>query len=425
MNLGSRLMTAGLSVGFVDLNLESFEDAFQKVRDADYIGIGIVGPPHVPGVIEFIRRVRRRGCVQPILLGGEGIARVSAADFSAWFDFDRQTSQVRDDAAMCQLLGFESSALPSMYLASAVPMLRLLDKDSLRRYLTAEFCFFVSQGCTFNCDFCVAQNGRPEQYRNISILLAETEFICEQLRGWGGVEFRAYLSNLDSLQTPEILETVLQGIKEVAERYGVRPRIRCLATSRSTFRAHQADPGRLSRLRRYGLEAVGIGVDGSEEVWRRQNKRHNSASELETVISVLREAEIIAELLMVVGFPGTSARAMFQDAVYSIRQAMSGNVIRPYMAKVVFPGGNGWLHGHPAVRYFRKHPEKLGLLDFAAVATRWTHPKLLERCMANLVYLSIITALVPFGRCLTRPVFPRGILGSVGRLVFSWMPPGR
>src|SRR3989344_2979516 len=76
MNLGSRLLTAGLEVELFDMNLAHsplYPESF------DVIGFSVLGPPYIPAVISAVRRLRAytyTGKLK-IIVGGEGVARLT------------------------------------------------------------------------------------------------------------------------------------------------------------------------------------------------------------------------------------------------------------------------------------------------------------------------------------------------------------
>jgi hypothetical protein len=424
MNLGSRMLNIGLEVGFADLNHTDLSDCRDEMESSDLIGFTILGMPYVSDVVKLIRVLRAHDFKQPMLVGGQGIARVEPAHFERWFG-GLGAIHIRTDLDITQALGLEPGALHSHFDTSMVPMLKKLPDSELRRYLTSEFAIFTSQGCIFNCTFCSAAKGQKEQYRSLATFTEELEFVCDYLEHIRHNELRLYLTNLDLFQTPEMLEVFLHRIKEVTQMHGLTPRLRGLATSRFTFRAIQADPVLPKRARESGLECVAFGADGAnEETWRRQNKRHNSLSELESISTSMQTAGITVELFMVMGFPDDKFRNLWPGVKFSLRQAMKGRVIRPYLAKQT-PGGN-WPQGDPIVEKFLSRPELLVRLDYSMIGSPHSHPNRVQRWLANAAYLGVIGSLVPFGKCPTTPLIPvpqgQGFGRNVAETLNRWMP---
>jgi hypothetical protein len=426
-NLLSRLLAAGVDGSLTDLNFASFTDETVGVRlsACQAIGFSVLGAPYIPAVIGYIRQLRELGYLQPILVGGEGISRVAQADFQAWFGDLPDVRQIRHDLDLQQSLGIRLGSLPAESVTSMVPALELLTLEERTRYFTGELCLQLSRGCAFSCSFCGADRGKKETYRTLDTLEREVDFICSHLQAISHPRLEVYVSNLDAFQTPELLEQSLAVIWQSASRHGITTAIRGLATSKCTFRAVENDPGLLGRLYGYGLRTVAFGADGaSEATWKAQNKRHNVMNELLRSILAVRKAGIGVEILMVIGFPGEKLKDMLLNFWFSIGQAFGGAVVRPYLAKEYIPTGN-WKDDDPLVLAFRKDPNLLICLDFAALGSRWTHPDPLQRWLSNATYLLIIGLLTPFGRCVTSPLLavPPGGWGRRAALAVNRMVP--
>ena len=406
MNLGSRLIAARIDVELIDANLTDWF-WWHGMRDdlQDFVGISVLGTPYIPEVIEYVRHIRGNFFTKPILIGGEGIARVKPEHFNRWFA-GLDVTQIRNDDDIVRACGIEPNALPSAYQTSMVPMLKTLSEEHLRRYLTAEFSLFTSQGCAFECLFCAADKAHKEKYHDTTALADEIEFICGYLQSIGHTDLCMYVSNLDAFQTPKKLEECMKIISSIVARHGITPHVRCLATSRCTFRACGKDRELAKRLRGYGLDMVAFGADGAdEETWKRQNKNHNSLSELQFVCEAMEEADIAVELLMVIGFADDGVGALWRDLKYSFVEAFKGRIIRPYLAKSWTPSAF-WPEDKPEVQSFLKDASLLLNLDYAMIGSRHTHPHFWQRWGANAVYLTIIAFLAPFGMCPTRPLVP-------------------
>ena len=423
MNLGSRLMHVGIEVDFIDLNRTSWKQAKSSFIQSSFIGFTALGPPYIPRIIEMIRVLRALGFNQKILVGGEGVARVRRPHFNQWFE-GLDVIQITCDYDLEVACGIKQDSLPNAYQTSMVPMLRQLSTAEAEAYFSTEFPLFLSQGCKFSCEFCSASKGRTEQYRTEETLAEEIEVICQFLHRFGRKHLQAYLTNLDGFQTPDKLEKCLQVIKKICSTHSITPHLRCLATSRCTFLACQKDPNLPKRLRELGLEIVAFGVDGGdEETWKRQRKLHNSLSEIQTVCQYMTEAGIAVELLMVIGFDSDGPRALWRDLKYSLQQAWKGRIIRPYLAKSQTPSGR-WPENNQQVRAFLRDASLLTRLDYAMIGSRHTHPRFLQRMMVNAVYLTVIGALAPFGRCPTRPLVPgeKGFAGMMAGAINTLMP---
>jgi len=424
LNLGSRLVQVGMKVDFIDLNRAGLCDYIEVLNYSSVIGVTVLGPSYIPEVIRTIREMRQMGLSQLILVGGQGVSLLKdESNFAAWFD-GLGAVLVKNPADVASYCGIAQKVLPSEYQVSLVPMLEKLSNEELRAYLTTEFALFLSQGCKFNCAFCAAKKATREEYRTCESFEHEVRWICDYLKTIGHFEFRVYLSNLDGFQSSMELEKRLDIVKRVCEEYGITPRLRCLATSRCTFTACENDPELPHRLRECGLEVVGFGADGAdEETWARQNKTHNSLSELQIVADSMERAGIAVELLMVIGFQDDSVRTLWRDFKFSLLEAWKGRIIRPYLAKSQTPAGR-WPKDDPLVMAMVADSNLLSRLDYAMVGSVQTHPNFLHRMMVNGVYLALIGLLAPFGKCPTRPLFPvpNGFGRSIVYLINRLMP---
>ena len=423
MNLGSRLLAAGVEVSFFDLNLTPLGDpeVTKALQDSDFVGFSVLGPPYVPQVLKHIQELRQSGFLLPILIGGEGISRVQAEDFSQWFQGLGEILQVRNDSDLIRVL--KLPRVNSMFETSMVPMIRLLEEDTRRQYLTKEFSLFISNGCMFNCNFCAAAKARREEYRTCSSLTDEVEYVCGYIASVGHHTLTAYLTNLDAFQNVEQLEERLTLIARIAQKHGVKVVLRVLATSRCTTKACAKDPQLAGRLHHLGLHVVGFGADGADEkTWREQNKNHNTRSELEFAATAMQEAGIEVEFLMIVGFPGQDAKAMWHGFSFSLKEARKGRWVRPYLAKAKAATGQ-WRPEE--ANAFREKPVLLTRLDYAMLGSKETHENPWNRWLANGVYMAIIVALSPFNRCRTSPLLPipeKGLGRRVVQLINRLMP---
>ena len=429
MNLGSRLLHAGLEVDLRDCNLDPLPDHTKY----DVIGYSVLGPPYIPGVTAEIRELRARGFTGKVLVGGEGVARLAQSDFDTWFGTGctriRNISQDEYKQPVYDLeeaLGLEPGTVPSMFETSMVAMLRQLSEERQKLYLTREFCLFLSQGCKFNCDFCIASKNTPETYRSHAALLDELEYVCARLAQWEHPALTCYISNLDAFQNPPKLEERLRRVEEVASRHGVTPNLRALATSRCTVEACRKDRNLPKRLRSYGLSIVAFGADGADkEAWKREHKAHNTLPELQEAFVSMREAGITTEFLMVIGFQSNPAMALIRAFRFSFEKAWHGAVIRPYLGKSKVPGNEHWERADPEVRNFLANPALLLRLDYAMLGSRETHPRLSQRWLSNAIYLAIIVALAPFDLCPTRPLVPvptNGLKRHIAKAINRLMP---
>lgn len=407
MNLGARLLKFGAEVKFLDMNLVTTDDLAHEAKWANIVGFTVLGAPYIPQVMEYIKVIqalRDQGVNVRAVVGGEGASRLKRSDFENWLgDFvdGVMPATKRGDFPLFP------GTIPSMFETSMGPMLETLNETQQELYLGREFCLFLSQGCKFNCAFCVAAKARPEAYRDMDALKDELETICRIKQKLGHRKIEVYLSNLDGLQSPKRLEESLSIFAQTARAYKLEPFARCLATSRCSKEATDADPELLERLRDYGLHTIAIGADGaSKETWARQRKTHNNESDLLVVIDRFKNAKIVPEILMVCGYQSDTLKDLWAVVAFSFREALRGAVIRPYLAKSELPGGEAWTDDSQSVVSCRKDAKLLKHLDFAMFGSSETHPNWKNRLVANICYALVTYPLMLVGKCPNRPLFP-------------------
>ncbi len=434
LNLGSRLLeVGGYEVTILDFNLTGLGDPRTReiLLKSDRIGFTVLGTPIIPRVRELVLELRRLGYNRPVLVGGEGVTRLTHEQFDRIFPRDvyADIRHVANDADLRRALDVTLKRIPSRFDVSMRPMLERLSPELLRAYLAREFCLFTSQGCAYSCDFCAASKGRREEYRDIEKLMDEVDCIAELMKKFGLHEMNVYLSNLDGLQTPDKLEDALRIAHSVAASWGIDFRARMLATTKLTKRAIARDPQILHRLRRYGLHTIGFGVDGvSEAVWKRLRKGHNSLTEYEFCRAACTEAGMRTEMLMVVGFSNESWRDGLAAIVYSVKNAYGPHrvIVRPYMAKEDVPGSRKWETDEAARERFLADPEGFRHQEYTMFLTAITAPEWQHRLWGNLTFGALLLTMVPAGLS-TYPIIPpppksrigRALVGAFNRL----MPP--
>lgn len=436
VNLGARLLEAGgYEVTILDFNLTGLSDTRTReiLLSSDRIGFTVLGTPIIPRVRELVLELRKLGYSRPVLVGGEGVTRLTHEQFDQIFPHDvyGDVRHVANDEDLRRALDITLKRIPGRFEVSMRPMLERLPPDLLKAYFSREFCLFTSQGCVYNCDFCAASKGRREEYRDLDRLMDEVDCIASLMKGYGLHEMNVYLSNLDGLQTPNKLEEALQIAHSVAAKRGVGFRARMLATTKLTKRAVERDPNILLRLRRYGLHTIGFGVDGvSETVWKRLHKGHNSLTEYEFCRAACTAANMRVEMLMVVGFSNEGWRDSLAAILYSIKNAYGEHrvIVRPYMAKEDVPGSKKWQEDEAARERFLSDPERLRHQEYTMFLTESTAPDWKHRLWGNLTFGTLLLTMIPAGLS-TYPIIPpprRSKIGGVLVRTFNrLMPPDR
>jgi hypothetical protein len=202
------------------------------------------------------------------------------------------------------------------------------------------------------------------------------------------------------------MEKILKVIKKAYDKYGVSVPLRFLATTKSVVNALKKDSEILRRWRNnYNVVCIGLGIDGSEEVWKMVRKTHNKSSEIAEAIEAIQKAGIIAEGFMVIGFPGESQDSINRSVAISKELSGQGVKIRPYLAKdQVYKGVSDDLS------YYADDPELFLNLDYAALATVLTHKDEKLRDIVNIAFYGLVQWLKennPHG-CPTEIIFPAG-----------------
>lgn len=435
LNLGARLRYAGFQVDLIDLNLHQLSDPFtlERLLASDYIGINVLGTMMIPMVREHIHELRAAGYERPILVGGGGVYHVTAEEFARLFprsDFG-EVRQVTKDEELAPALDLLLRRIPTRFEVSIRSMLERLPLEQRLTYLRREFCLFLSKGCLFRCDFCVAEKEQPEQYRNFDRLQDEVDYIAETLMRAGERELRVYISNLDSLQHPEELEQALRIAQEAAAKHGVTFRARGLATTKCTKLALDKDPLVLRRLRACGFYAVAFGVDSvSKIVLQEQHKRHSSVVDYEDCREACYAAGVQVELLLLVGFRTGGWRPDLEAIIYAVQNAYGRYrvIIRPYLAKLDLPGGKKWREDEATREYYLNNTWALVYLEYSMLLTSYTAPNRIHRWRGNTMFLLLQAVLLPQGWA-NPPIMPVSrrstFLASLARFWNARMPPDR
>lgn len=434
LNFGSRLLAIGNEVTLWDMNLVQ-EEKLNTVSSFDTICISIVGAPYIPSARRYVSTIIESGFNGIIAIGGQGVARMKNADFRTFFP-QQQASQYSENrienrsgggigSNIKQVLALNQEP-PSEFDTSMAPMLEKIPEEQLLKYLSQEFSIFTSQGCKYNCQFCQASKAMRETFRSCASLTEELIYIFRLLSKHGQKTVTMYLSSLDTFQNPEKMEEQLQAISSICTRFKIKPIIRGLSTSRSAIQAHSTDPEIIKRWKTYGLQTIAFGSDGaSEDDWERQNKKHNSIGEIEDAISICREAHIVVELLMVIGFQDSKISDLYAALLFSLNHALFNRcVIRPYLAKTKTPGGN-WSHNSNQEQKFLSDPDTIIRIDYAMLGSKHTHPSIINRWTSNIVYLAIIGMLAPLNLCATRPLVPipkKGLRKIIASKINQLMP---
>ncbi|MDG1949469.1 MAG: radical SAM protein, partial [bacterium] len=420
LSMAARLMHAGVQVDLIDENVDNHLNIRRSrglLEKADIIGIGVLGAPYIPEALYVAHKLRCMGHEQPIHIGGPAIGNLTPQELETIFrGVDGQVIyDPHGTKLVCPLLN-----VPDRFGVSMGPAIRALPEYMQEAYFTRPWCLFTSDGCHYNCRFCAAHKGVRERFRERRAFEDETHALIDMTERYAGKnpDYEIYLSSLDGCQNPMGMESLLRMLHVRTSSRDIKLKLRFLATAKSVVKAVKDDVRLLHRWRDYGITCIGLGVDGVDPLtWARENKRHNSHGTIDRAFALIRDAGIQEEALMVVGFPGDSARAMLASAATSLRMARRGKSVRPYLGKVIVPGTRGWQDNPDLAREFLRNPMLFRELDYAGVGSQHSHPDTRQRHIANLVYLATIFALkrTPAG-CATNPLLRTASPGFARRL---------
>ncbi len=422
----ARLLAIGHDVEIVDFNIDTPQDphVISLFKQADVIGVSIIGSPYIPNAIKFARMVSRSYPRATLLLGGKVIQSLSRSQFTHLFA-ETCAIQVASDSDLLGVLTTHDGQLPSAFTVPLRRAWQQMGDVRLRRYLETEFTLVVSQGCVYTCSFCAAEKAQKEVLVSTDNFREDLRFLLGAARRLGLNQLECYASSLDFFQNPLAIAERLHILAEVQQEWGVSLKIRCLACMGSFLRAQTVVKGLPDLIRRAGLWCVGFGVDGTDErVWRIERKTQNHLTDVTRCLDLCLQMGIRSEILMVLGFQEDTAQTLWKNVKNSFRFALRWRnvVLRPYLAKRFVPGNEGWKNSPRETMAMIERPERFYNLDFCAFGSSLTHPRRLHRWMCNAAYFTIVAIATPFGACVTSPLFPQGNGSSVARFLNRHMP---
>lgn len=415
LNVASQLDAIGYEVRIIDLNLQvrlmPHEDFNQ------YFGITVLGAPYLPSAIQEAKWLHGFAG-NKTLVGGQGIESLTDKQFKDLFG--ETAIQIKNEGDMLKALREKGVALPPAHTVSIQNVLSQMQPALFKHYLSHEMTMFLSQGCHFKCAFCAAKKARMEQFKSIEVFDQDMRYLAESAKKFGIPELQFYATSLDFFQNPKTIFKYLEYLAKIQKESGVKFKIRCLTCMTSFINAvNQLGEKNFGRLmKESGLYSVGFGVDGADtKVWKAQKKNQNKMSDIKDCLDLAQSTGIQSEILMIMGFPQDTFKTLLKCFIDSIRyiKHWPNTMLRPYLAKEFVPGNDNWELGGPMTDIFISNPKKFYNLDFCAIGSKTTHPKFWHRMWSNTSYLAIIIILLPFGRCLTYPLFPQGDDGWYGR----------
>ncbi len=422
----ARFKHMGYEVDYLDLNFDPTPGddigSFHKAKNADIIAISVTGAPYVPSLIDLTWELSHFGRGKQILLGGQVIERLDSAQFESLFGSKMfgNVKQIVTDADFAKALDCTVGELPNPYAISFVPAWESIGNERLKKYLSNEMTLVLSQGCHFQCAFCAASKAEREKFKMMDCFSTDLLFLTSKAKEFGLKELQFYATSLDFFQNPKIVAGYLEEVGRIQSETGIKIKIRCLCCASSFLHAAKV-VGELrlkTLIQESGLWCIGFGVDGADaDVWKAQKKRQNNLNEIKDCLDLATRMNIRSEILLVMGFPQDTLKTLAKCVINSVRYVSHwpNIMLRPYLAKELVPGNDGWKSGNPAVNTFISDPKKFYNLDFCAIGSKSTHPSFMHRMWSNLSYLTIIGIFTPLGKCCTSPLLPQGDAGLYGR----------
>lgn len=423
--VAAQLTAAGKEVDIIDFNIDNLEDGRVKslFSKAQVVGLSVIGSPNFPEAITMCQYLAEHYHHTKVVVGGQTVRHLDNSEFRRIFG--KRAVQISDPEDCVVIFG---SLLNSAFEVPLQPVWERMGDERLEQYLREEFTLVLSQGCIYNCDFCGADKNTPEKHRTLVCFEQDLQFLLGKAKEFGIVELQCYATPLDFFQNPETVSEHMKVIDKVFGESKVSFKMRTLCCMNTFLKAAATLPDFASLVHASGLWCIGFGVDGAdEEMWKVHNKLQNHSRDISTCLNLCQRLGIRAEILMVMGYPTDTIRMLWKTVRNSILYARKWRnvVLRPYLAKTLIPGNLGW-EIHPAViEKLMYKPQRFYNLDFCSLASSLTHPRRMQRWLANLAYLAVIATLTPFGRCCTSPLLPQGqggLYGWLARKINRYMP---
>lgn len=403
LTAGAVLLGAGIDINLHDENLST------KPIASRYVGINLLGAPYIPEAIKLQNQIRQEtGNETTFFLGGKVIDGLTDAQFFRLFGND--SLRGNDLGLVSRVIG-GNNQVQSPLNTSLVPIYNRIPDEMMREYLSREISFFVSKGCSSVCDFCAADKGIPETYRDQGILRNDLSYLVGRAKELGLNSLSIYMCNLDVFQTPQELKKFANSVVQIKkENPGFEIYLRGLSRVSGFLDARKPtnlmNRGSIESIIEAGFHTVGFGVDGgSAESWKNNHKGQNERMCIEAIRSAREDFGLTPETLMVFGHVNVSAND--PRAAYDFARAMAGTygaVPRPHVSKWRIPGNAGWTEANGGAErdIFLLNPQLFQSLDFTALPSKLTHPDPELRAEATKYFL--LMCMLPGNT--TQPVLP-------------------
>src|SRR3989339_705026 len=381
---GSRLIQAGVEVDFQDGNLRPVE-----LREG-LVGATLLGAPYIP---EIRKMQADAGSGIRWVLGGRVISGLARSQMTELFG--SETVNGNSDDELAEVLGIDKKDLPPQEETSLIPAYERISDEDMKEYLSHEISLYVSQGCIYGCDFCAAEHGKKEQYREMEITEKDMNYLVARAKKLGLASISIYMSNLDVFQTPEQILEFAKAMSRVRKNNGgFELKIRGLAGIFSFLNTRKINREAIEALAECGFDTVGFGVDGVAGTWAKIHKGQNTEDGcVEAIRSTREDFGITPEMFMVFGHEGVDTQETLKEA-YEFTMSMAekyGAIPRPHVAKPFIPGNKGWRSTKyaGAIEQLMRDPRLFQGLDFTALPTALTHPDPVLRQAVTEYYLRI------------------------------------
>lgn len=369
---GARLMEAGVDCSFQDENLGP-----SKVSSS-LVGTSLVGPPYIPEAQKFMNRFSDE---IRFILGGQVISGLSESQFNQLFG--NKSVNGMSDSALASALDINEEDLPPAEKTSLIPVYEEISDVDLKKYLSREFSFYLSQGCKHNCEYCAAANQRAEIYRDFSVIKNDLDYLVARAEKLRIRELSIYLSNLDIFQTPDSLFMFGEILEDIKANYPeVQLKFHGLSRINSFLDASKKHPEKIEALVNAGLSRIGFGVDNARDL-----------EECKNAIRSAHEFGIRPGISIIIGDRNLGTESELKSAVAFSEQMTSkyNALLMPFLSKGVLPGNKGWEdpENSPTVDDLLRNPESFQALDFTALPSRFSHPDPAIRELVTLYYLRL------------------------------------
>lgn len=391
LSVAARLIGIGVSVNFFDENISIAKFS------SDPLGINVIGAPYIGAAIEILNRYNINESEGIKIVGGQGVRGLSEKEFSSLFG----TSTIFGNNSEYLKKSLMLDYIPHEENISLIPAYKILSDKFLKHYLSTEFCFYLSQGCKFQCTFCAAERSNSkrksvsESYRNVGIAYNDLLFLCEKAQLFGLCEINIYLSNLDLFQTPKLLLQFAEAVLAIKKKIpSVNIRIRGLATVYSFLMCDNKQSHVIRIMVDAGLERIGFGIDGATPlVWKAVKKPQSDDKCIEAIMTASQKYGLIPESLMVFGHNEADNEQSLNAAIQFVDETRNkfNSIPRPHVAKNIIPGNDGWIDPthKTVVDYLIKNPSAFQMLDFTTLPSWLTHPNNVFRKQVTEAFLAI------------------------------------